>query len=304
MINIFRRGLHSLVALFALLFLVFFLARLTGDPTNLYLPLEAPLEVRQAFAEQHGFNEPVYKQFLTYLGKLARLDFGESLFQGRPAMEAALQAFPITLTLASVTMALAVALAILIGSLAAYRPGSVFDRLASMLTILSASAPDFWIALVAILVFSVQLGLLPTSGMSTPWHWILPVGVLLIRPLGLLAQVARAEMIDALGSNFIKTARAKGAGKKRVVFVHSLRNALPSIVTVAGDQTVSMINGAVIVETIFGWPGIGNLMIGAIIQRDFAVVQACILVTAIAIFVMNILIDFVHARLDPRVRLK
>lgn len=304
MIHIFRRGLHSLVALFVLLLLVFFLARLTGDPTNLYLPLEAPLAVREAFAEQHGFNDPLYQQFFSYLGNLVRLDFGQSLFQGRPAMDAALQAFPVTLALASVTMVLAVVLAILIGSLAAYRPGKLFDRLASMLTILSASAPDFWIALVAILVLSVQLDLLPTSGMGTIWHWLLPVGVLLIRPLGLLAQVARAEMIDALNANFVKTARAKGASKKRVVFIHSLRNTLPSIVTVAGDQTVSMINGAVIVETIFGWPGIGNLMIGAIIQRDFAVVQACILVTAIAIFVMNILIDLIHTRLDPRVRLR
>ncbi len=297
-----RRALHSLVALLALVVLVFFLARLTGDPTNLFLPMDASLAERQAFAERHGFNEPLLVQFWRYLVDLAHLDFGMSLFQARPAIDPVLGAFPVTLRLALVTMVLALGLSVVIGSVAAWRPGGLFDRIASLLSILGASTPDFWIAIVGILFFSVSLGLLPTSGMGTAWHWIMPVGVLLLRPLGLLTQVVRAAMIGVLNSAYVKTARAKGASPRRVIFVHGVRNAMLSVITVAGDQAAALINGAVIVETVFGWPGIGNLMINAIKQRDFAVLQASILVTALAIFVMNLLIDIAYSRLDPRIR--
>lgn len=297
-----RRAIHSLVALLALLVLVFFLSRLTGDPTNLFLPMDASLEDREAFAERHGFNDPLVVQFGRYLLDVMRLDFGMSLFQGRPAIEPVLNAFPVTLKLALVTMLLALSLSILIGSLAASRPGGIFDRTASLLSIIGASAPDFWIAIVGILFFSSALGLLPTSGMGGPSHWILPVAVLLLRPLGLLTQVVRASMIGVLNSAYVKTARAKGASQNRIIFVHGVRNAMLSIVTVAGDQAATLLNGAVIVETVFGWPGIGNLMISAIVQRDFAVLQAAILMTAIAIFLMNILIDITYSRLDPRIR--
>lgn len=299
---IIRRAVHSLVALVALLVLVFFLSRLTGDPTNLFLPMDASLEDRQAFAERHGFNDPVLVQFGNYVLDLARLDFGMSLFQGRPAIDAVLSAFPVTLKLALVTMLLALGLSVVIGSIAAWRPGGIFDRIASLLSIMGASAPDFWIAIVGILFFSATLGLLPTSGMGGPLHWIMPVGVLLLRPLGLLTQVVRASMIGVLNSAYVKTARAKGAGRNRVVFVHGVRNVMLSVITVAGDQAATLVNGAVIVETVFGWPGIGNLMISAINQRDFAVLQAAILVTALAIFLMNILIDIAYSRLDPRIR--
>lgn len=299
---ILRRGGQSLVALMALLVLVFFLSRLTGNPTDLYMPMDASLEQREAFATKHGFNDPLYVQFGTYLMNIAKFDFGDSIFQGRPAMQAALEAFPVTLRLAVITMALALGFSVLIGSLAAYRPGGLFDRVASLITISSASTPDFWLAIVGILIFSVMLGWLPTSGTGTFWHWLLPVGVLLVRPLGLLTQVVRMSMISALASPYVKTARAKGAPERRVVFVHALRNSMLSVITVAGDQAAALINGAVVVETVFGWPGIGNLMINAIKQRDFAVLQACILVTALAIFLMNILIDFAYSRLDPRIR--
>ncbi len=299
---ILRRGGQSLVALMALLVLVFFLSRLTGNPTDLYMPMDASLDQREAFATKHGFNDPLYVQFGTYLVNIAKFDFGDSIFQGRPAMQAALEAFPVTLRLALITMVLALGLSVLIGSLAAYRPGGLFDRVASLLTISSASTPDFWLAIVGILIFSVTLGWLPTSGTGTFWHWLLPIGVLLVRPLGLLTQVVRMSMISALAAPYVKTARAKGAPKRRVVFVHALRNSMLSVITVAGDQAAALINGAVVVETVFGWPGIGNLMIAAIKQRDFAVLQACILVTAVAIFLMNILIDFAYSRLDPRIR--
>jgi peptide/nickel transport system permease protein len=297
-----RRTLSSFVSLAGLIVLVFFLARLTGDPTNLYLPLDASLEARADFAEKHGFNDPMLEQFRRFLADLARFDLGVSIRKARPALEVVLEAFPTTLKLAAITMAAALLLAVLVGALAAYRPGGAFDRTASVISLAGASAPDFWVAITGILLFAVMLGWLPTSGTGTPWHWILPIAVLLIRPFGLLVQVVRGAMISALSSAYVKTARAKGVQERRVIFVHTLRNAMLPVITVAGDQAAGIINGAVIVETVFGFPGIGKLMIDSIIQRDFAIIQASIAVTALAIFVMNILIDLAYAVLDPRIR--
>ena len=291
-----------MLAFLALLILVFFLSRLTGDPTNLFLPMDASLETRREFTEKHGFDDPLYMQFLNYLSGLSNLDFGESIFQGRSALSSVLAAFPITLKLAAVTITLAIILAVLLGSYAAFRPYGMFDRISSMLSVLSASTPDFWIAIVGILVFSVSLGWLPTSGMGGVLHWVMPVCVLLLRPLGILTNVVRVSMLASLTSPYSKTAQAKGASDLRIIYVHALRNSMLPVITVAGDLMAGLINGAVVVETIFGWPGIGNLMIVAIQQRDFAVVQACVIFTALAIFLLNIVIDVVYVILDPRIK--
>ncbi|MQW56866.1 ABC transporter permease subunit [Sinorhizobium meliloti] len=297
-----RRAYHSVISVIGLLTLVFFLTRLTGDPSALYLPLDSSLEARQAFARLNGLDQPIYVQFFQYLQNLMSLDFGQSLRQNRSAIEVALEAFPATLKLALVAMSLATVLAIVVGALAAARPGSLFDRIAGLVSLAGASTPDFWIAIVGILVFAVGLGVLPTSGTGTALHWIMPIVVLMLRPFGLLVQVVRGTMISALASPFIKTAHAKGMKRRKIIFGHALRNSLLPVITVAGDLATGLINGAVVVETIFGWPGIGKLMIDSIIQRDFAVVQSTILVTAIAIFIVNIAIDLLYAVLDPRIR--
>lgn len=299
---VFKRSLQSLVAVAGLLVLVFFLSRLTGDPAYLYLPLDSTEAQRQAFNELHGFDDPLYIQFGRYLADLLHFDFGTALSRNRPAMEVALEAFPETLKLAAIAMTLSLVLAIVVGALAATKPGGIFDRLATTISLAGASAPDFWVAIVAILFFSVSLGLLPTSGTGTLLHWIMPIGVLMLRPFGLLTQVVRGSMMGVLTSPYIKTAQAKGVRRTKIVFVHALRNALLPVITVAGDLAASLINGAVVVETIFGWPGIGKLMIDAIVRRDFALVQATVLITAIAIFFLNIVIDLVYAALDPRIR--
>ncbi|RVG95842.1 ABC transporter permease [Sinorhizobium meliloti] len=297
-----RRAYHSVISVIGLLTLVFFLTRLTGDPSALYLPLDSSLEARQAFARLNGLDQPIYVQFFQYLQNLMSLDFGQSLRQNRSAIEVALEAFPATLKLALVAMSFATVLAIVVGALAAARPGSLFDRIAGLVSLAGASTPDFWIAIVGILVFAVGLGMLPTSGTGTALHWIMPIAVLMLRPFGLLVQVVRGTMISALASPFIKTAHAKGMKRRKIIFGHALRNSLLPVITVAGDLATGLINGAVVVETIFGWPGIGKLMIDSIIQRDFAVVQSTILVTAIAIFIVNIAIDLLYAVLDPRIR--
>lgn len=299
---IFRRSLFTLLSLLILLVLVFFLSRLTGDPSYLFLPVNASQEARQAFAETNGFDRPIVAQFLTYVQDILAGDLGTSLRQQRPAIDIALEAFPVTLQLAAVTLAISITAAITVGSIAAYRPRGLIDRFVGVASLAGASAPDFWVAITLILVFSVNLGWLPTSGLGGAPYWILPVIVLGLRPFGLLFQVVRGAMISSLSSPYVKTARAKGASERRVIFVHALRNSMLPVVTVAADIAASLMNGAVIVETIFGWPGIGGVMINAILQRDFAVIQATILVTALAILLLNVVVDLLYGILDPRVR--
>jgi peptide/nickel transport system permease protein len=298
-----NRSLASAVSLIGLIILVFFLSRLTGDPTSLYLPLDASLESRENFRQLHGLNDPLIVQFGRYVLDLLRFDFGDSVRKARPALDVVLAAFPWTLMLAAIAMFLVTVSAIVVGSLAAFKVGGFFDRLSSILSLIGASAPDFWIAIVAIFFFSVSLGWLPTSGTGTVWHWILPISVLFIRPFGLILQVVRGSMIAALSSAYVKTARAKGVKDRVIIFVHALRNAMLPVITVIGDQAAGMLNGAVVVETIFGFPGVGKLMIDSILQRDFSVVLASIMITATAIFVMNLLIDLAYAALDPRIRM-
>jgi peptide/nickel transport system permease protein len=297
-----KRALASAISLMGLVVLVFFLSRLTGDPAALYLPIDASLEARDNFRRLHGLDQPLIVQFGTFLKDLLQFDFGDSIRKARPALDVVLEAFWWTLGLAALTMALVAAMAIVVGSLAAARVGGWFDRIATFCSLVGASAPDFWIAIVAIVLFAVHLGWLPTSGTDTPLHWILPVTVLFIRPFGLILQVVRGSMIAALTSAYVKTARAKGVKPRPIIFVHALRNALLPVITVIGDQAASLLNGAVVVETIFGFPGVGKLMIDSILQRDFSVVLAAIMVTAVAIFIMNILIDIAYAVLDPRIR--
>lgn len=297
-----QRLIASLLSLLGLMILVFFLSRLTGDPAVLFLPIDATEEMKTQFRALHGLDLPLFEQFGRYVWDFLHLDFGESLRKARPAIDIVLEAYAWTLPLAGITMGLVIVAAVILGSLAAFNVGGFFDRLVSVVSLIGASAPDFWIAIVAIVVFSINLSWLPTSGVGTPWHWILPIAVLFIRPFGLIVQVVRGSMLTALSAQYVKTARAKGVKNLPLIFVHTLRNAMLPVITVIGDQAAALLNGAVIVETIFGFPGIGKLMIDSILQRDFNVVLAAIMVTAIAIFIMNILIDLAYGLLDPRIR--
>jgi peptide/nickel transport system permease protein len=297
-----KRAVASLISLVGLIVMVFFLSRLTGDPAALFLPVEASAELKAQFREIHGLNDPLLVQFGRYVGDVVTGDFGESLRKARPALDVVLEAFVWTLWLAVITMALVTGAAIVVGSLAAFRAGGFFDRLSSIVSLIGASVPDFWLAIVAIVVFSVNLAWLPTSGTGSLQHWIMPICVLFVRPFGIIVQVVRGSMISALSSAYVKTARAKGVRSGPIIFIHALRNAMLPVITVIGDQAASLLNGAVIVETIFGFPGVGKLMIDSILQRDFNVVLAAILVTALAIFLMNLLIDLAYALLDPRIR--
>jgi peptide/nickel transport system permease protein len=275
---------------------------MTGNPASLYLPLNATQQMRDDFTARNGLDQPLLVQMADYFGGVLRLDFGQSLRTGQDAAAMALRAFPATLQLAATTMVLAVLLALAVGCWAALKPNGIADRISSFVSMAAASIPDFWLAIVGIWVFAITLGWLPTSGVSGAASWVLPIATLLLRPFGVLVQIVRGSMVSALSEPYIKLARSRGAGELRVVTHHALRNAAAPALTVAGDLTVGLVNGAVVVETIFGWPGIGKLMIDSILQRDFAVLQAAVLLTAVAIFALNILIDMGYAVLDARVR--
>lgn len=298
---IFRRALNSSIALTGLLVAVFFLTRMTGDPASLYLPAEATAEEREAYAVLHGYADPVIVQFGRYVWGLLQLDFGISMREQRPAMLTVIEALPTTLLLSSLALTITVVVSVLVGALAASRPGGAFDRLASTISLAGASAPDFWVAIMGILVLAVGLHLLPTSGMGGPEYWVMPVIVVALRPTGLLTQVVRGTMISVLSSPYVKTAKAKGL-RHRTVLAHALRSSWLPVITVAGDMAVGMINGSIIAETVFGLHGMGKVLIDAIMQRDFAVIQSAVLVIAIGIFVLNILIDVLYGLVDPRIR--
>lgn len=297
-----KRILSSALPLVVVIVGVFALARMTGNPASLYLPLNATQQMRDDFTARNGLDQPLLVQMAEYFGGVLQLDFGQSLRTGQDAAAMALRAFPATLQLAAMTMVLAVLLALVVGCWAALKPNGIADRISSFISMAAASIPDFWLAIVGIWVFAITLGWLPTSGVSGAGAWVLPIATLLLRPFGVLVQIVRGSMVSALSEPYIKLARSRGAGELRVVTHHALRNAAAPALTVAGDLTVGLVNGAVVVETIFGWPGIGKLMIDSILQRDFAVLQAAVLLTAVAIFALNILIDMGYALLDARVR--
>jgi peptide/nickel transport system permease protein len=298
-----KRILQSAIPLIVVVIGVFFLARLTGDPSSLYLPLSATPEMKADFAARNGLDLPILQQLMNFIGGAFTLDFGESMRTGESAGAMVLRAFPATLQLAFFTMLFAIIIAVVIGCWAALKPNGVADRIVSFFSMGAASVPDFWLAILGIWIFAISFGILPTSGVQGgPEVWILPVATLMMRPVGVLAQIVRGSMVTVLGQPYIKVAYSRGATKFFVVTRHALKNAAAPALTVAGDLTVGLINGAVVVESIFGWPGIGKLMIDSILMRDFPVLQAAVLVTAVAIFILNIIIDLLYAVLDPRVR--
>ncbi len=297
-----NRLFESVLSLVCLVVAVFVVSRLTGDPGKLYLPLDATEEMVVEFNKLHGFDQPVWRQFVTFAEGLARFDFGMSLRRQEPALDVVLEAYPATLYLAGAAILAAMIVGVVVGCLAALRATSWFDRFASGLSVAAASIPDFWLALMGILLFAVTLHWLPTSGTGTPLHWILPVAVLMMRPIGSLVQVVRGSMVETLSAPYIDAARGRGVPTHRILFIHALRNAAIPAITVIGVQAAGILNGAVVVETIFGWPGIGRLMIQSILQRDFAVVQAAVIVIALVIFLLNIVIDIIYGVVDPRVR--
>jgi peptide/nickel transport system permease protein len=281
---------------------VFFMTHLVGDPVDLMLRPEATEEQRQALRERLGLNDPILIQFGRFVSGAVRGDFGESIWQRVPALPIVLDRLPATLYLTSATLLLAVPLSILLGIISAIRPGSTGDRVVTVVSLGGVSTADFWLGLMLILFFAVRLGWLPTSGYGGFQFVILPAVALAFRPLGRISQVVRSAMLDQFSQPYVITARAKGLTERVVVYLHTLKNAAIPVATMVGDEAASLLNGAVVIETVFGWPGVGILLIQAIERRDLPLIEASVIVIAVMIVTVNLVIDLTYSFLDPRVR--
>jgi peptide/nickel transport system permease protein len=263
---------------------------------------EATYEQHQALRERLGLNDPLLTQFGRYVGNLLRGDFGDSIWQRVPALPAALDRLPATLYLAAVTIAIAVPIAVTLGVISALNPGSVADRLLSMVSLSGVSIADFWLGFLFILLFAVKLGWVPTSGYGGIQYVVLPAMTLAVQPMGRISQVVRSAMLNELDKTYVVTARAKGLGEREVVFSHALRNATIPALTLAGTEIAALLNGAVVIETVFGWPGVGILLIQAIERRDLPLIEATVFVIAVLVLVVNLVVDLAYSFVDPRVR--
>jgi peptide/nickel transport system permease protein len=297
-----RRLVHSVIVLLGLVVAVFFFTHMLGDPARLMLRPEATAEQVEAVRDRLGLNDPLHEQFFRFMGGAVRGDFGESIWQRAPALPIMLERLPNTLYLAGVTILVAIPLAALLGIVSALRPGSIIDRASTVVGLAGVSIADFWLGLMLILFFAVNLDWLPTSGFGGPQYVILPALALMVRPLGRISQVIRSSMLDQLSQPYVTTARSKGLSERVVVTLHAMKNAAIPALTLIGDETAALLNGAVVIETVFGWPGIGLLLIQAIERRDLPLIEACVFAIAVMIIFANLLVDLAYTFFDPRIR--
>jgi peptide/nickel transport system permease protein len=299
---LFRRVLHSIGVTAAVLTLVFFAGRVVGDPVRLVLGIEAEEARIQRVRDSLHLNDPLLVQYARFAAGAVRGDFGDSFWQKTPALPLVLERVPATLYLAAVALLLILPLAITLGTVAALRPRSVVDRVINVISLGGVSIVEFWLALMLILVFAVELGWFRTSGYGGLRFVILPALALAYKPLGRISQVTRSAMLEALRKPYIKAARAKGLSERRVVYLHGLKNAAIPIITISGDELISLIGGAIVIETVFGWPGIGLLTIQALERRDLPLIEATVFVTALMVILTNLFVDITYTYLNPRIR--
>jgi peptide/nickel transport system permease protein len=293
---------QSLLVVLLSLTAVFGMVRLGGDPVLLFLPMDIQAKDVDEYRERLGFNDPLLVQYGRFMAGAVRGDFGESLRYRQDALGLVLERLPATLLLAGCALGLTLLVAVPVGVLSAVRRDSVLDHVATVLTVLGQATPGFWLGLMLIFVFSVRLGWLPTGGAGTVAHLVMPSVVLAAFFAARIARLTRSAVLDALGEDYVTTARAKGLGEGRVIGKHTLRNSAIPIVTLAGLEAGQLLGGAVITETIFAWPGLGRLTVQALLNRDFPVVMAAVSFTSIVYTLMNLVVDLLYGWLDPRVR--
>ncbi len=299
------RALQAVLVILGVLFLVFFIVNLTGDPVRIMLPPEASQEDVERLRAQMGLDKPLPEQFVRFLGGAIRGDFGESLrYRGQPALKQVVERFPATLTLALATLAWSLPAALLLGTIAAARHNSILDNTAMFTALLGQSLPSFWLGLILILVFAEQWNVLPSSGYGGPWHVVLPAVTLGAFFTARNTRLVRSGMREVLEQDYIRTARAKGLGEWIVLVRHALKNMAIPVVTIVGLDIGQLLGGAVVTETVFAWPGIGRLAVDSILNRDFPVLQADVFFIALAFVGINLIIDILYTWLDPRVRVR
>jgi peptide/nickel transport system permease protein len=301
---ILQRLLGALLVILGVVSIVFLLIHvIPGDPVEIMLGESASTTDREALRVALGLNQPVWVQFQQYLAGLLQLDMGNSIHFRRPVTDLLLERLPATGLLAAMTLLLTLLLALPLGIIAAVRRDTVWDSGAMTFSMLGVSIPNFWLGPILILVFSLWLGWFPVSGRSGFGSVILPALTLSTGLIAVLSRMVRSSLLEVLGEDYIRTARAKGLPRQRVILHHGLRNALLPVITLLGLQLGALLAGAVITETVFSWPGVGLLTIESIQSRDYPVVQACVLLISVTYVLVNLLTDLAYAWIDPRIRL-
>jgi peptide/nickel transport system permease protein len=298
-----RRLLQGLVLLVLVAAVVFVLGRLTGNPVDLMLPEDATAEDRVRLIKSLGLEGPLYEQFLVFVKNALAGDLGTSIRMRQPAIEVFLSRLPNTLVVIPWAILLAMAVGVPLGVLSALNRGNVIDRAAGTIAVLGIATPSFWLGIVLIFVFSVELGWLPSGRMGGPEHYVLPVITLSTFLIAGFMRLTRSSMLEVMESEFVKLARIKGLPERTVIWKHALRNALIPLLTLWGVFVGNLITGAIVTETVFAWPGVGRLTYEAVIYRDFPLLQAVIILKSILILAINLLVDVLYAYVDPRIRL-
>ncbi len=297
-----RLGQMVLVVL-AVVTIAFFVLRIaTGDPARLVNPPGTPEDIIAQTRRQIGTDQPMLLQYTSYLWQAAQGDLGTSFRGTKPVLDAVMTALPNTLILAGITVAISATLAVVLGAVAAWRPGGNADRLILGYVALAQATPAFWLAVLLILVFSLNLRWFPAIDMGGWRSFVLPVTSLVVTLSPVLVRTARQSFIETLSEDYIKAARARGLPSWRVFAVHGVKAASLPVITLIGLQLGFLLAGAVVVEAIFNWPGIGKLILDSLASRDFPMIQGGILVAAVAFVVLNFVVDMLYAVLDPRVR--
>ncbi|OGO81411.1 MAG: ABC transporter permease [Clostridiales bacterium GWC2_40_7] len=297
-----KRVVSSIIAILGAATVVFFLIRISGDPIRLMLSMEATNEQVEALRETMGYNAPLYIQYGRFIINLFKGDFGNSLHYGQPALGLIIERIPATLQLAIAAILLASVLGILAGIVCAVRRNGFFDMIVSFFVLLGQSVPVFWLSILLIIVFAVTLTIFPTSGNYGLLSLVLPAIALSAYPAATITRLMRSSLLDVMNEDYIRTARAKGVAKWGVVFLHALKNAFIPVLTVIGLEFGVMLGGAVVTETIFAWPGVGRLMIQAVYNRDFPLVQACVLAISFIFVFVNLIVDLSYTLFDPRIK--
>jgi peptide/nickel transport system permease protein len=299
---IIRRLGYSFISLFLLSVTIFLFVRVTGDPAVLLVEPGASQSDLDAIRQQFGLDRPLWIQYGQFISNLLRGDFGNSFYYRSPVLELYLSRLPNSLLLATAAMSFSLLVGIPSGILAAVRVNKWWDSAGKVFALLGLSMPSFWVGLIMILFFSVYLGWLPSSGSGTPLHLVMPAIALGWYFAAAHMRLTRSSMLEVLGSEYVKLARLKGLPEALVIAKHAFKNALIPVLTLAGINLVIMVNVAVVVETVFAWPGIGRLLYEGIAFRDFPVVQATVLLGGSMIVIVNLLVDVLYAVIDPRIR--
>jgi peptide/nickel transport system permease protein len=298
-----QRTLQMVVVVFGVVTVTFFAVRLVpGDPARLMEQPGTPESVLKLTRERLGTDKPLTAQYVRFLGDLAQGNLGTAFRGGKPVRSEVLGALPNTLALGAVTMVLTTTLSFLIGIAAAVRPGGLFDRISLVFVAIAQSTPSFWLGVIFVLVFSIRLRWLPAIDMTGPKSFVLPTLTLTLTLMPLLIRAVRQSFLETLGEGFIRAGRARGLSERRLLFVHAMKVAAIPLITLVGLQAGYVLGGAVVIESIFNWPGIGNLALQAIQQRDFPMVQGTVLVIAVVFTLVNFLVDLAYSVLDPRVK--